>query len=455
MSEQQNGALPASAGGVSRPITAVLAEACQGITKEWQRLVESYPGLADLATTPLPPFELRPVLGEPSLNMDGDEDGNEWPDSVGWSLSLGCQLTFSHGGDETGDATAQVSMSDMDLRRGITKRTATRAQVAAFGRLLVEQFGEPAGPDPRDAEIERLREVVEARNEKIEQLASIADKLEEQRDEARAEWQGAEGEVSHLRAELDKYRHDIDFIASERSEARRELTEARCAYETFLRERDDAREEWKRADAEVTRLADELRAIRNRLAVELNRKPSELDGRETTDLAVELADRRGKSVDYWKGLAQQRGRQVDQSARDIREVVAERNRLRAKLDAHLADENSAQAANDRLRDELGNAEAGRDAARAEIRDLRRRLNRIAQETMFESTITTAPRRWVAGDPEPEVGTTVRTADGRTFTRRNNGAWHGQNCSADCPSLGPLWTELLVGAPLVEVASTDG
>lgn len=233
------------------------------------RIVEAM-NAADL---PLPPFKRRPVLGHPSQNMTGDEDGNTWSEGVGWALSWGCQLTFGRT-EGTGVPYVQVSLSDEDRRRGITQRTATRAQVAEFARMLAEQFGEPSTvvPDPRDAEVELLRQ-------------QLADALAEN-------------------ARVDEYHT-----------------------------------EWQRADAEVTRLRREADEIRRTLAVELNLKPSELDGRETTDLAAELADRRRSSVIYWKGLAERRKRELAQ---------------------HLADENSAQAVSDRLCADIRNLNAGHD-----------------------------------------------------------------------------------------------
>lgn len=64
--------------------------------------------------------------------------------------------------------------------------------------------------------------------------------------------------------------------------------------------------------------------------------------------------------------------------------------------------------------------------------------------MQPTLITTAPRTWTAGDPEPAIGTTVRTSTGhRTVHTRYELGWHP----------GPWnWAGLLEQGPLEEVLS---
>jgi hypothetical protein len=137
-----------------------------------------------------------------------------------------------------------------------------------------------------------------------------------------------------------------------------------------------------RANNNAIRASHECGEIRHRVAVELNRKPSENAGVPTIDLIDDLVGRWRTAVTHLRRIeadldearstigrvcAERHDEHAELCAAlnldtanatwaslrlGIVEVVTERNRLRAKLDQHLADENSAQAANDRLRDEL-------------------------------------------------------------------------------------------------------
>jgi hypothetical protein len=195
-------------------------------------------------------------------------------------------------------------------------------------------------------------------------------------------------------------------------------------------------------DVEIEQQRDEAReeldAVRHRLAIELNLKPSELDGRDTADLAVELADRRGKSIVHWKGLAERRGRQLDQRDKDERQLIAERGRLRQELD--LA------------------AEQHANGLAVLLEDFTAAVNGLMPKPA-------EPRRWKHGDPEPEIGTTVRQSGdwgaGPTWTSRQADDWHcNRGCLrsdvTECPELGRSWAWLSGHAKeLVEVVGTDG
>lgn len=315
MTQQQGGAPSASAGGASAPIAAALADVLQGVVKEWQRLVDSHPGLAELVVPPVVdaeilPADRKPVYDGPGLDTDWDEDTEAvLVHGVGWSLSWGCKLSIARDHD-TGEHYVCVNTSGEDQRKGIVSRSTTPEQIAAFARHLLNVFGEP---DPRDAEIERLRTAL--------------------------------GEANTVRMRL--------------AGAEEDLTEAR--------------EEWKRADAEVTRLQREADEMRHLAADLLNRTLDEVAGRTTPDMIEEVGSR-------WRQTIDNGCRDSERWRKQARDAEAERDRLRARLDQHLADENSAQAANDRLRTALTNAEADRDVAQANERDLHRRLARIKQET---------------------------------------------------------------------------
>ncbi len=315
MPEQHEDVSPATAGGAAAPIIDLSAFEAAGrlLGEAWiarSAATGAYLSglLASLApsqtsdaapTPPLPPFKRRPVLGNPELNMTGDEDGNTWPESVGWALSWGCQLTFGRD-EKTAEPYVQVSLSDEDLRRGITQRKATRAQVAEFARLLAEQFGEP---NPRDTDVEWLRDEVK--------------RIEDER-----------------KADVDRLTRDLRTCEIARNDVRAERDLARDR----LAERYPVIEHWQGlAETRGAQVEEFARTIRE-LTAERNRLRDERDD-EHAELCAALNLDTANAT--WASLRL-----------GIVEVVTERNRLRAKLDQHLADENSAQAANDRLRNEI-------------------------------------------------------------------------------------------------------
>lgn len=90
---------------------------------------------------------LRPVSGAPTKRYEYVEDGEfgepvPTNPSAGWDLSFGCNLTFS--ADDNGDLRVTVSTSDQDQRDGITVRSVTRDQLAAFAWQLMDVVGSSA-----------------------------------------------------------------------------------------------------------------------------------------------------------------------------------------------------------------------------------------------------------------------------------------------------------------------
>lgn len=103
----------------------------------------------------------RPVDAEPGEVEPGwyDEGTGQPIDlRVGWSMSPGCRVTFGFEGDRLH---ATVSTSDVDQRAGITRRTVTREQVAAYARSLLALVESPA-PDATSAEASRRDWAAEA-----------------------------------------------------------------------------------------------------------------------------------------------------------------------------------------------------------------------------------------------------------------------------------------------------
>jgi len=453
MANEQESVSPATAGGAPAPDLVALCAAALPALDAARKVFEA-------AAAPLPPFKRRPVLGEPTVNMTGDEDGRTWPEGVGWALSWGCQLSFGRD-EKTNVPYVQVSLSDEDRRRGITQRSATRAQVAEFARMLAEQFGEPSTvvPDPCDAEIERLRglvwQVTAERDRmvvELEQVVTVAggdvDFIAEERGKAKSAVVWALGQLEQQRDEANTQRDSVKAANEYMRDAFREIGElvgtpqaspetVRSAMEKYLfeldqrrGERDEAREEWKRADAEVTRLVDAARANEQRefeAYAELLNPIREVfrkspvgascyrELRDYIDRLIGNANRLREQVANQRTEFERANADTVKAIKDRDAAEAERDRLRADLAReravyadspddrlyHAADntwwrraddgrlvraESPARADVDRLRTALSSAEADRDIAQANERDLRRRLKRIAQETSFESAL---------------------------------------------------------------------
>lgn len=179
-----------------------------------------------------------------------------------------------------------------------------------------EPFGEP---DPRDAEIERLR--------------GLLRQVQGERDRA----------IVELEQVVTVAGGDVDFIAEERGKARSAVMWALGQLE---QQRDEAREEWKRADLEVTRLK---RLVGNEAV------PDGWNGKDRQEAIV----RAEESYSEWLKM------------RD------ERDRLRAELD--------------RIREQQ---QAG-DIAIAVLENIRPQLRTIARSIGLDGSGPDTWRDWLA------------------------------------------------------------
>jgi outer membrane murein-binding lipoprotein Lpp len=350
-----------------------------------------------------------------------------------------------------------------------------RYAAAKAARYVVEN----AQQDPRDAEIERLRAALakmargvnrqsaranaaevgiehwqglaETRGAQVEEFASgireltaERDRLQERLDQHLADENSAQAANDRLREELDK----VSGGWQARVESRQKL----------MQERDEARQEWKRADAEVTRL--------KRLVGGEN-VPDGWDGYSRADAIVRAEEA------YFSAI-----RQRDENV----ELINERDRLRAELTGERAV--YADSPDDRLYHAADHTwwrrnEDGRlvhaDAPDSARNDVIAERDAMANALVAVQHILTGvdkqvarlekpaePRRWTTGDPEPEIGTTIRSARGGTYTLLATGYWHrDDDCTYgpdNCDEAGYSWTWLTRHGehlPLVEVVSTDG
>lgn len=77
----------------------------------------------------------RAVYHDPGdLQYEYDEDDNPTDPSVGWDLTFGCRVSFSHDSD---GYRATVSISDQTQRDGIAVRGVTRDQIRAYAYQLI------------------------------------------------------------------------------------------------------------------------------------------------------------------------------------------------------------------------------------------------------------------------------------------------------------------------------
>lgn len=167
---------------------------------------------------------------------------------------------------------------------------------------------------------------------------------------------------------------------------------------------------------------------------------------------------RGMTIEAMQKAERERERQTAQA---YAEVAAERDRLRAELAeirAKLAEVHDAAQYDDittlRAVEMLAEQRDSMMLGWGRCHERHMRAERDAKPA--------EPRRWSAGDLEPEIGTTVRHgapwASGPTYTRRNkDGRWHLNTCGREpdeCSGGGFEW-QVLSQTPLVEVVSTDG
>jgi hypothetical protein len=144
--------------------------------------------------------------------------------------------------------------------------------------------------------------------------------------------------------------------------------------------------------------------------------------------------------------------ELGDAERERESLAAEIDRLGAELEQYTGGHDRMVTALD-LTAERQSSEVIAAALRT-IRDVV-----VAVDSALAPKPSAEPRRWVAGAPEPEIGTTVRQSgdwgSGATYTRRHNG-WHTDGeCPADCEKTGGSWKWMTTNtAGLVEVVSTD-
>jgi hypothetical protein len=106
------------------------------------------PAPAEAGDKPLPPFVLRPVLHDPDVTYQWDEDGEPVPgtDVVGWDMTSGCRVNF--GQHDAGGYLFHLSLFGDVLKRGVEQRTVTAEQVQSFARQLLALLPAEADVDP-------------------------------------------------------------------------------------------------------------------------------------------------------------------------------------------------------------------------------------------------------------------------------------------------------------------
>jgi chromosome segregation ATPase len=308
--------------------------------------------------------------------------------------------------------------------------------------------GKPRGygePDPRDAEIERLRGLVaemeasrdrgfsryaellnpirevlgkspvgashyrelrEGIDELIGQLNAVRRRLKDTNAEANT-WSNrasnAETELADISEALGSLHGDRrmgDTDAEVIATLRAAFVEASQGVNRQSARANDAETEIERLQGEVTRLRklhDE--AQNNRALVYGN-------------LARRIAEARGTS----SGVVVTN---IDTVYGELNELIAERDRLRQDLDLAI--------------------EQRQNVARAVAEALSLPIGKSSAE----------PRRWHAGDPEPEIGTTVRRGNDQ-YTRTDDG-W---KLNIDFP-LYTQWSWVVANGEVVEVVDSDG
>jgi hypothetical protein len=341
MSEQQNGVPPASAGGAPAQCTwrwgnhnarnlywtrldgtdehrGVMFDPADGpfvveALNAQLRVVENeFLSRKPVIDAEILPADRKPAYGEPGLDTDWDEDADAMViHGVGWNLSWGCKLSIARDHD-TGEHYVCVNTSGEDQRKGIVSRSTTREQIASFGQQLLNVFGEP---DPRDAEIERLRKDCTGNAE---------------------DWKRADAEVTRLTE------------AAQVNEQR--------SYEAYAELLNPIREVFGKSPVEASHyreLRDGITRLLSNYSVEATRH--EQATAELERIATFVGGSAAMPSSVRSAVEAEIGRRDMKHQRAWEQamgpLVAERDRLRAKLDQHLADENSAQAANDRLRNE--------------------------------------------------------------------------------------------------------
>lgn len=231
-----------------------------------------------------------------------------------------------------------------------------------------------------------------------------------------------------------------------------------------------------KADAEVTRLRERLgipsetalRDLANRLHAIVDEEDCVRESVDE-DHVVELIT----NVD---NMLERAGADAARAIQKCLEVEAERDRLRQELSSTAwelvtaeANRNTMSNAIDEVRDILGGIEEIPAPTATPPAEPSRQGCPCKSQCDYldgegrcsDSCDCAAGRRWVAGDAEPEVGTTVRTPQGRTYTRRQAGNdWHFNDLCLksdieECGEYGCTWGVLLREyGELVEVPADE-
>jgi hypothetical protein len=421
MAEQHEGVSPATAGGASAPNLSAIRDMVLDSLRAVPPLWQFRQGLVAAGLIPadaeIQAVERKPVNGEPGIRMEWDEDVEAMRiDGIGWDLSFGCTVSFAYDHDR-GEHYVCVSTSDADQRAGITSRRTTKEQLASLGQQLVNVFGRP---DPRDAEIERLRLARRA-------LAATGHFRD---DEVGDDVAPRIAELNSARtAEIERLRGDALLFQQhlQRAHGRpdNEVTDEYMGVDFSRAMVDGLRDGKERAERDLERLREHSAARFRDLCAALETDPS---------------------IERW-----------DSVLSGVGAAIAERDRLRTELDGQRADKEQAEAAYNRLRQELDDVRS--QAGRIEVdRSGKAVLLGRIRDILGEADAKPAePRRWHAGDPEPEIGTRVYSGSANIATLRSDGTWHWESCQDDCRAAGPSWQELVInsGGEVVEVVGTDG
>lgn len=406
MTTEQEGAPSATAGGASAPdpiskaVAGAFTEALSGVAEAWKQIIAANPGLAYLA---------EPVTAEILPADRRSPDGDRFMELL----------------------IASDFLDEDDVM----------SVLAVFEDLTKE-----SGQDPRDAEIERLRTALARYQKRMGDDLLCGGKLVER---VRAALRIDNGSTC-IRASMDGVVGDVGRLCDEIERLRKEYDEVLVS--GVLRET---------LDAEIERLRGEVYSNNVAMGGFVTRIATALGGKSFGD-AQELVDDVQRLV-----------RDCADNAEEWKRADAEVTRLRAQVDelagirvALFGKVRQALSERDdyagRLRDTdaaYAKVTAERDSLRAERDDLRVRLKTIAQLAgrLAQRGAPAEPRRWVAGDAEPEIGTTVRRADGDlTNTRRKDGTWHVNTCPypADECEHGTRTWEWLTKEPLVEAVDSD-
>lgn len=296
-----------------------------------------------------------------------------------------------------------------------------------FGMSVADVAGPPfrpncrcqvtPAPDPRDAELAQLRTALARYQKRMGDDLLCGGKLVER---VRAALRVDDGGTC-TRASMNGVVGDVGRLCDETERLRGELDKANTGWEVW---RDEQRARDKRRD-------NELRVVAERL--------HELIG-DTEPCAMAFISTR-----HLHGL--------------LDHVVAERDRLRQELDL-VGEQHAAGLVT--LRTDFTAAVNGLLPKLAEPNrqgcPCKSQCDYLdGEDRCSDSCDCAAGRRWVAGDPEPEIGTLITWGSAGSAWERHGNGWKTAVCQCKkCSStIGLTWPDLLAYAPLVEVVTSDG